>query len=398
MSVKLSAPFDFSTVSPANSIYKGYDRSAVMSGLAREIQLKHGGGLVAQYLMQDATDEVNGYDLTNSGVTFDASSPIFGSASAWYNADTDTLYHASFMDKSFFTGFAFEIFFKPATTFDSGASNNEYFVYKANVINQDFFQLYLSSATGKLNFFTEEGNNGSINLISDQDSWTAGTIYHVVVVWTPILGKQMWIDGIKTKEDTSAGAKVMIGDGTGTNFVIGNSSGGTLGFNGHIDMVNIYTGHLLQSDIERHSAFAGTYEYYESGGAEVQTEVVNLGSKVLSVSDILIPSETIAADDDIQLRYQINEDSVWRGVGGVVGGANLDLDSGASNNKYPIKAGQLTSDVIRTTTSIQFKAILNSDTTTLQTAAGIEIGGVILGGGGGRKQLHNLVAHGRYID
>ena len=97
--------------------------------------------------------------------------------------------------------------------------------------------------------------------------------------------------------------------------------------------------------------------WFSTSAPSIKTETIDLGSvqKILS-SEILIPSNTIAADTDIQVALSLD--------GGAFS-SYYDLDSAALDNLYPIKAGEIGGNAV-TCKTIQMQIKLNSSGTVYQ--------------------------------
>ena len=109
--------------------------------------------------------------------------------------------------------------------------------------------------------------------------------------------------------------------------------------------------------------------WYPTSGPTVMSEIIDLGSikKVLS-SEILIPSNTIASDTDIQVALSLD--------GGAFS-SYYNLDSAASDNLYPIKVGEIGGASV-TCQTIQIQIKLNSSGLVYQEAGKPEIYGVTI--------------------
>jgi hypothetical protein len=220
--------------------------------------------LKALWLMENGLTDAsgNGYTLSNSGVTFTDSSPIHGSYSALFDANTDRLSQATILDTTPGGGVSLELFFKSTATFDNGAPDDMYLFDKRNVSGANRIIVYFTASDGKLNFFTEARNGGNRIIKSTTASWSSSTVYHVVFVWSDIYGKELWVNGVK--ENTDANEINYMVNGTAEDFTIGNlfdGSGLDKAFLGKIDQVGVYAGKLADSVIAANYAFSGSDFY-----------------------------------------------------------------------------------------------------------------------------------------
>lgn len=132
---------------------------------------------------------------------------------------------------------AIDFWFSPRVTFDSGAGANFELVDKDNINIEDRARIYLNSGDGKINWLTEENNNGLKSLLTTNASWTGGTWYHIIFTWDTTNGKQIFVDGAF---DVADGAETtLMRNGTYKDFYWGCYQATSAFFDGKLDEIRV---------------------------------------------------------------------------------------------------------------------------------------------------------------
>lgn len=215
-------------------------------------------GAEALWLMENTgallTDSSgNGYTLTNNNVVVAADGILGAGYGAQFNGVNQSLSHATFLD-TVLSSIAMELWFRAD---DGQPGSAERIIDKANVGGQDFLELNLET-DGALRILTEEGNNGnrellsSIRLPNGLSEWV-----HLVFGWDTTFGRRLWINGVLEAVDGAAGGKVLMGNGTASDFTIGSAAGGAAAFAGRVGMFRVREKVLTQEDVDQ--AFSTFY-------------------------------------------------------------------------------------------------------------------------------------------
>ncbi len=267
------------------------------------------------------TDSKSGFTLIPAGASnpdFDGANKKLGSHAADFGgkaADTRA-YNAVFLDAVPITGFWFSAWIRFDATFDSSAGVGPVVISKANILNEDLFNLQFLQADGKCAISWEEHNNGQQIIRGTTTSWTGGTWYHLVMKWDTTDGVELWVNG--SREANDAGATAIMKDGSATDFVIGNyASNPNFPFEGNVDSVvggysnltSTYIAHLYNSGNGRElTKYLDTSPATTAGWTALPKGTLDMSTALCVVYKDGYEDGEVQADTstDVKFRYYAN--------------------------------------------------------------------------------------------
>lgn len=147
-----------------------------------------------------------------------------------------------------------EFWFKPTVSFNSTTALSGYsFLVRNDNSQQHEYGVYIkgsdwTSNRGRLAFFMY--NNGTLHeIVSNSNSWTAGTWYHVAGVIDPVSGMQLYINGtLQSSTDALATAAIQT-DNNPTKLGTWGSAGVRY-YNGRMEELRLWSRAISQAEIQ----------------------------------------------------------------------------------------------------------------------------------------------------
>jgi prepilin-type N-terminal cleavage/methylation domain-containing protein len=181
--------------------------------------------------------------------------------------------------------FSVSFWFKPAVTFQAGAATSQTLFRLGDAPSLNDIRVQLTASDGRIRFYHYTGSGWQIATTS-QNSWIAGTWYHVVVV----LGDGIYINSVQdgTNLDSNRGAVYAL------KAYVGREASNSNYFNGRIDDVMVYDDALSLAEIQ---------QIYNDQGSVVIAEQTILfddfeAEAVSSPPSSLVPPTTPDWEDD----------------------------------------------------------------------------------------------------
>ena len=215
----------------------------------------------------------NNIDLTNDGADSGAIGKI-GDAYDFVLANTDYMYHATFLDSAW-----------SAATWEGWTSRGDtnvsnYWISKTSISGQDRANIYNGNdANNHLLGGTWEGSNtGATNPASVLPFAIDGQFYYQAVTYEANTKLESWVDGVGGSSYQSAGNVGTMRTGTFHNFMLG-SYGASTYWNGIIDEVRI-------SSIRRSDAWmTTTYNTGNNASVDCANPFLSIGSEQTEVTN-----------------------------------------------------------------------------------------------------------------
>lgn len=204
------------------------------------------------YLSMDSTDvsgttlidlSSSGNNATTSGTT--GQTGIINESVYLDGAGTENISQSTILD-TVPNNFSISFWFKLNSTFDSSDVANMALLEKQNILNQDWIDVRLNQADGKIYFYTEVNNGGLTSASTTQTSWTGNQWYHIIITWDTIDGKRIYVNN---SLDGSEAQTVLMNNGTSSDLTFGlKGSAGTFPAQVVFDEISIYNKSLNSSE------------------------------------------------------------------------------------------------------------------------------------------------------
>ncbi|RLG18210.1 hypothetical protein DRN67_04400, partial [Candidatus Micrarchaeota archaeon] len=146
-------------------------------------------------------------------------------------------------------GLAFELWFRPDSTIDSGlASNARLFARLGKASPEDLLSVYFLSGDGRVRAYAEAV--GTVKQIeSVTSSWSGGNWHHLLFSWDTSRGIQLFVNGKLEKDDATA-TTMMASDPGQSDFYMFADYDGTTKFDGVGDEFKVFKKGLSYDEVK----------------------------------------------------------------------------------------------------------------------------------------------------